>query len=554
MPRKSSFAAVLPSIVFSILIPTFSQAIEVYRFAGDRISWAYRLKVNGEETPVTAFPDIDATEYERIAERNPKSAKWLEPAAKFVGIHYAHLASSDDLKIELTASEPIRRFTIHPKRRAVQAVAEGEKLRFEVDSREPRYFVIEVNDLPPLSLIVDPPEKSIPSPTDENVVDADEFLVHSSGKIDQTENFAKAIEAVSGTGKILYIPAGVYSTDTIKIHEASDFGIYLAKGCLIRTNTSPPGKNIHSGGISIDKSKNVKIFGRGYLDQQAYENFSTGNDYKHREEADKDPQATFGKYESVPALSQAAVVVMRSRDIEIEGLTVRNARCFNYNILDCDRVTLRTCKILTPPACVPEWTDGIDVVSTDSLAIDGFFAFCNDDCFAWGNVPDYGRYIGLAQSRELSRCTIRGMMGWNTRANGIRLGWYGNASTVGIRDIRFENCDFCGVEASGILLGKLKEESATSPKGYGTLQFVNCGFDCDRIHGRPFASRKIRIERLEFENVDFDAAEKAWVIEGEEPDAIGELVFRSVRVAGKKVLDLKQSNINVKNAKTITVE
>ena len=79
---------------------------------------------------------------------------------------------------------------------------------------------------------------------------------------------------------------------------------------------------------------------------------------------------------------------MRSRDVEIDGLTVRNGRNFNFNVLACERVTFRGCKVLTPPACVPEFTDGIDVVSTDGLTIDGFFVYCNDDCFAWGNRPD----------------------------------------------------------------------------------------------------------------------------------------------------------------------
>ena len=224
-------------------------------------------------------------------------------------------------------------------------------------------------------------------------------------------------------------------------------------------------------------------------------------------------------------------------------------------MLACEGVTLGGCKVLTPPASVPEWTDGIDVVSTDSLTIDGFFAYCNDDCFAWGNVPDYGRFIELAQSRALSNCTVRGMVGWNSRANAIRLGWHGNASIVGIRDILFENCDFCGMEASAILLGKLKEDApAANQPCYGTLKFVNCGFDCERIHGRLFGGRKIRVDLLEFENVAVDPPGKAWIIEGADQDAIGRLVFRNVTIAGKRVTDLKQANIHVKNAKEVVVK
>jgi hypothetical protein len=204
---------------------------------------------------------------------------------------------------------------------------------------------------------------------------------------------------------------------------------------------------------------------------------------------------------------------------------------------------------------VPEWTDGIDVVSTDALLIDGFFVYCNDDCFAWGNVPDTGPLIDLGDSRELTNCIVRGMVGWNTRANGIRLGWHGNGTTVGIRDILFENCDLCGMEASGILLSKLKDDpAAVNPKSNGEIRFHDCGFDCQRIHGRPFASRKVRIDLLEFENVAIDVPGKTWVIEGAEPGAIGQVMFRNVSVGGKKVTDLKKAGINVGNAAKVTVD
>ena len=173
-----------------------------------------------------------------------------------------------------------------------EATTAGRVLRFAVDPREPRYFVIEVNDLPPLCLLVDPPEEHVPSPTAKDVVNAARFLTDATGRTDQTAGFARAIAAVNGTGKTLYVPAGVYLTDTIKIHKAADLAIYLAPGCLLRTKTSPPGQNVHAVGLSIDQSRHVRIFGRGYLDQQAYENFAAGNDYRHREKADLDPRQT----------------------------------------------------------------------------------------------------------------------------------------------------------------------------------------------------------------------------------------------------------------------
>ena len=36
-----------------------AQRLTVYHFAGDADSWAYRLRINGEELPVTATPNFD---------------------------------------------------------------------------------------------------------------------------------------------------------------------------------------------------------------------------------------------------------------------------------------------------------------------------------------------------------------------------------------------------------------------------------------------------------------------------------------------------------------
>jgi hypothetical protein len=546
----------LTAVLLLLLLRSQAQAATVYRFDGDRLSGVYQLKVNGEAVPVTAFPNVDEKEYERIAAQNARITKWLAPEARFVGVHYAHLAGDGKLTVELTASGPIQTFSIHPHRRAVKATVAGNSLRFEIDQSEPRYFVIEVNKLPPFCLIVDPPEIGAPSPTAKNVVNAAQFLTDATGKLDQTDAFANAIAAVNGTDEILYIPPGVYLTDTIKLHQASNMSIYLAPGCLIRTKTSPPGKNVHALGISIDRSKNIRLFGRGCLDQQAYENFVlAGNDYRHRLPTDIDPKQTFPNYTAVPALSQSAVFVLNSQNIEIDGVTIRNSRNFHFDVINCDRLTLRRCKLLTPPACVPEFTDGIDVVSTDRLLIDGFFAFCNDDCFAWGNAPDTGPLVKFAQSRPLTNCVVRNMVGWNTRANAIRLGWHGDGSEVGIHDILFENCDFAGFESSGILMSKLKQPPGTTqPPRHGTLRFLNCGFDCERIHSRPFGGRKLAIDRLEFENVAFDVPSKPWVIEGTAEGAIGKVVFRNVTIGGKKVTNLSDADIHVKHAKKIVME
>ena len=520
--------------------------LTIYRFAADGLSRVYRLRIDGQDVPVTAFPNIDAAECQRIAADYNAMPPWCHVPARFIGLHYAHLACAGELGVELTAAEPIRSFTIHPARRAVEAKAEGRVLRFRVDRRQPRYFIVEVNELPPFGLIVDPPEEHACSPVGENVVNAGRFLSDATGKVDQTAAFTRAIAAAGG-GKTLYVPPGVYLTDTIKIHNVADLGIYLAAGCLVRIKTSPRGENRPAQGIWIDGSRRVRIFGRGYLDQQAYENFAAGgNSYQHLAAGDR----------RIPAFSQSAVLIVRSQDITVDGLTVRNGRNFNYNIVGCDRVTLRDCKILTPPACALEFTDGIDVVSTDRLTIDGCFACCNDDCFAWGNTCCFAPpLLELAESRELSHCVVRGLVGWNPRANGIRFGSSTMSSPVGIRDLLVENCDFCGMAESALFIGGLAHDpQAPQQPGYGVLKFVDCGFDCARVTRRVFLLRRVKAQRLEFVNLVIDAAGKGGIFEGSADGHVGQLVFRNVRLGGKKLGTLKEADLHLKNVEKVIAE
>ncbi|MHB1458970.1 MAG: hypothetical protein ACYC0V_18830, partial [Armatimonadota bacterium] len=196
--------------------------ITSYIFEDDGISWAYRLMINGDEIPVTALPNIDAVECQRIANEYSKLPGYCHIKPQFASVHYSHIASVDELNVEIIAKEAIEEYALHPLRRGIQASIEDNVLRFTVDQSEPRYLIIEINELPTFCLIVDPPETDVPSLDDENVVNAADFLTDSSGEIEQTDGFARAVEAVNGTGMTLYVPSGVYLTDTIHLHHMKD--------------------------------------------------------------------------------------------------------------------------------------------------------------------------------------------------------------------------------------------------------------------------------------------------------------------------------------------
>ena len=103
-----------------------SGPLTIYRMPADRVSWINQLRIDGKPVPVTAFPNIDAAACQQIAADYNKMPPWCHALPKFIGVHYAlHLACDSELGVELTAAEPIRSFTIHPARPAVQASTEA---------------------------------------------------------------------------------------------------------------------------------------------------------------------------------------------------------------------------------------------------------------------------------------------------------------------------------------------------------------------------------------------------------------------------------------------
>ena len=64
----------------------------------------------------------------------------------------------------------------------------------------------------------------------------------------------------------------------------------------------------------------------------------------------------------------------------INGLLLRNGRNLNINTRHCDKPILRHIKILTPPACTPEYADGINRPGDLESRLDGRRKLCLSFC------------------------------------------------------------------------------------------------------------------------------------------------------------------------------
>lgn len=515
--------------------------VAAYHPRGDQQSLLYRVWIAGVEIPVIQTPNIAPEEYEKIAAAYAQMPAycWVDEA-RFAGVHTAHAACSGNPEVKVSVNGTIDRFQIHPKRRGIMGRQKGNSLYFQATSLDPRYYLVNISGLPLLCILIDPPEVGVPARDAENVIDLQIYLEKG---IDLAEAMHRAIQDVNGIGKTLYVPPGEYLSDTIRLQQVAHCKIYFAPGVLIRTRICAPGENVHRHGLWIDTCQDLTIFGRGCLDHQGYENFANGrNDYKHGLIAIEVPSVLN------PYLSQSPLFVTNSRGITIEGFTVRNARNFNVNIRRSDQVTLRHCKVITPPASVPEWTDGYQVNACHDTLLDNCFAFCNDDCIAMGH------YNYSYDDCENDHFVARGFVGWNYRANGVRLGYY---THYDLGNLTFENCDFIGPKYAGVLIHALKDApEAGRYQRYGDIRFVDCGFDlAGRLGDGMIRVDGARIEHLVLERVIFDAqAPGKSIIHGNVEMPIRELILRGVRIGETSMDDLSKANVEIQHVEKVVLE
>jgi len=501
-------------------------------FPGDMGSEIFHLDISGHPVPVTAIPSVRAEDYAGFADEYAKLPSYcsINPP-NFMGVHYAWIAA--DVPVDLTVSCPsaVERCIVHPARRQIQPAMDGKTIKARTGETEPRYFIFEIDDYPPLVVVVDPIERDAPGRDTHGVLDVGRLLSDSASVAERTATLEEAFHKAAKDKKIAYVPAGVYHVGAIKLHNLEGLTLYFASGSLLRTETSPAGKNIHSHGLWLQDSQHIRIWGRGCLDHGGYPNFAHGgNAYNHG------LISYYVTNDLCPFTTESPLFMLRCRNVEIDGFMVRNGRNMNFNMRRCDDVTLRRCKILTPPLSTPEYGDGYHTNSCRNVRIEKCLAFCNDDCFASGHYTCF-------DDRDSANHVIHGLVGWNPRANAVRLGFH---TYFNLGDYRFENCDFAGMAYAAIVIHPLKDApEAHRFQRYGTVSFADCGFACGRLSDVLIDMADARMDAFELVDVAFDAR-RPIRIHGHRPgDGIKKLRLEGVTIAGEamKAADVDMANV-----------
>ena len=269
----------------------------------------------------------------------------------------------------------------------------------------------------------------------DNMVNVRDFGAAGDGVTLDTSALQKALD----TGKIVNFPAGTYLTGTIYLRSGG--GIHLEKGATILGTNDKTQYNADafapqnwwsekekaSGAHLIIglEVKNISITGEGTIDGNARSIFNcvvTGKDRHYYDRPDWRPSQM--------------IWICDSRNIKIEGITLKDApywNCFLYGCEDVDisRVTIRADRAVRN-------TDGLDIDSCKNVKISGCDIFTGDDSIAIRADGERSmRTAGGVMSREnvcenisVSNCRI------SSTTCGVRLGvGTGIIRNIDLRDL-----------------------------------------------------------------------------------------------------------------------
>ena len=195
--------------------------------------------------------------------------------------------------------------------------------------------------------------------------------------------FANPVETnkpKAGDENVIYFESGIHEIPGQVLKVESGKTVYLAGGAILR------------GQILIKDAENVKVIGRGMVDQSI----------KH------------------------GVHIANSKNVEINGIFC--SQCFTGG---SDYVTIRNVKSMS----YFQWGDGMNVISSNNVLIDGVFNRNSDDC-----TTVYGTRLGFTGGCR--NITMQNSTLWADVAHPILIGTHGNTPNPEV----LENLNYINID------------------------------------------------------------------------------------------------------------
>ena len=181
--------------------------------------------------------------------------------------------------VVITDTAGVTSAAIRPLAYGMEPAVSGDTITFTLP--RPEDFAVEINGAKDALLVfADPLEVHPPRLGDENVVNVMSFAGVNNDGTTETSALQAAVNYVSANNSstpILYFPPGVYRTATLEI--GNNAQIYLSSGAVLIADPNESdypslpgtaGSTPTSALLAIRGVKNVKIFGRGVVDDNGY--------------------------------------------------------------------------------------------------------------------------------------------------------------------------------------------------------------------------------------------------------------------------------------------
>ncbi len=274
-----------------------------------------------------------------------------------------------------------------------------------------------------------------------------------------TESIKKAIDAASKAGGgTVFFPAGKYLTGPI--HLKSNITILIDAGAELHFSDNfdhylPMVKSRYEG-VDVTsfsplfyayKAENIAIKGRGLIDGHGKKWWDFVEGYKEGQARSK-WQITFDglnkdillpdepKQMKRGFLRPPFIQPMYCKNVQIEGITIRNSPFWTVNPEFCENVTVHAVTINNPHS--PN-TDGINPESCNNVHISNCHISVGDDCITIKSGKDKpGRTMNVpAENYTITNCTMLSGHG------GVVIG---SEMSGGVKKISISNCIFDGTD------------------------------------------------------------------------------------------------------------
>jgi len=297
-------------------------------------------------------------------------------------------------------------------------------------------------------------------------------------------------------------------------------GLHLPKDTVRKTFIIPSGKTVYLDGSAIvrgklvcENVKNVRILGRGIIDQ-----------------------------------ANEGIAVNYSDSVSIEGITFINPHHYTVAGGQSRHITIRNIKSFSCQG----WSDGLDFMSCSDVVIDNVFMRNSDDCIAI-----YGHrwnFYGNARNYRITNSTL-----WADIAHPINIGIHGNTQTGGdtLENIVFKNID-------------ILEQDEDDPDYEGCMA-ITCG-DLNLIRNVHFEDIRVAdfeegqllnirvvynskyntgpgrgVRDIHFKNITYNGSNTTYpVINGLDKDhTVSGVTFERLVINGKPVTSAAGANIHI---------